>query len=430
MPPDVSADDRAADSAHVSDDGRSDLPAEPHDNHLTLSWLVGHPLVGAAALSSAGAGLVHAAAAGTHSAERVAAVLFAVTAALQVAWAFYYLARPTRTLAVIGFVLNGSFALMWLASRTIGLPFPEALAGVEHVTLQDTIAAMLGLVAAICAVLAAWRPERVRQHQAGSIVVASAISVAVVVFAVGGASATHGHGPAGSDHSAMDMAPTAGGTAGMESMPGMDMGSMPGMDMGAGGQTGGNSTTIGASTDLDFARSTVIRRAQALRMAELASTNSTNSDVAALALFIKTSSPPEVDRMAAELRAADHEVPDLTSVSTGSLAGPFATSLLTEADFAKLENAYGATFDRVFLSLLERHHDGAITAAGLVMGTGTSPMARTTAREVLVSSATQLTTVSGLAEAVHEGGTGTEEPAPGQPVHDDHTIDELDPGHS
>ena len=57
-------------------------------------------------------------------------------------------------------------------------------------------------------------------------------------------------------------------------------------------------------------------------------------------------------------------------------------------------------------------------------------MARTTAREVLVSSATQLTTVSGLAEAVHEGGTGTEEPAPGQPVPDDHTIDELDPGHS
>lgn len=408
MSPDVSADAGAADSTNVSEAGRPESRTEFDESHLSLSWLLGHPLVGAAALSSAGAGLVHAAAAGTHSAERVAALLFAVTGALQVAWAFYYLARPTRAAAVMGLVLNGSFAAMWLASRTIGLPFPEALAGVEHVTVQDTIAAMLGVAAAICAALAAWRPERVRQHQAGSIVVASVISVAVIVFTVGGVSATHGHGTAGADHSAMDMASMPAGTAGTEPMPGMDMGSMPGMDMGTGGQASGSAAESGTSPDLDFARSTVIRRAQVLRMAELTATNSTNSDVAALAFFITSSSPPEVDRMAAELRAANHDVPDLASVSTGSLAGPFAASLLTEADFAKLENAYGSTFDRVFLSLLERHHDGAITAAGLVLGTGTNPMARTTAREVLVSSATQLTTVSGLAEALHDDEPQTE----------------------
>jgi uncharacterized protein (DUF305 family) len=242
----------------------------------------------------------------------------------------------------------------------------------------------------------------VRQHQAGSIVVASVISIAVIVFAIGGVSATHGHGSAAADHSAMDMASTPVGTAGTEPMPGMDMGSMPGMDMGTGGQAGGSSAASGTSADLDFARSTVIRRAQVLRMAELTATNSTNGDVAALALFITTSSPPEVDLMAAELRAANHDVPDLASVSTGSLGGPFAASLLTDADFAKLENAYGATFDRVFLSLLERHHDGAITAAGLVLGTGASPKARITARDVLMSSANQLTTVSALAQATHE----------------------------
>ena len=415
MSPDASPDAGAADATRVSGAGSSDSPAETNESHLSLSWLRGHPLVGAAALSSAGAGLVHAAAAGTHSAERVAAVLFAVTGALQVAWAFSYLARPTRIPAVIGLVLNGSFAVMWLASRTIGLPFPEALSGVEHVTVQDTIAAMLGLAAAICAALAAWRHERVRQHQAGSIVVASAISVAVVVFAVGGASATHVHGAAGSDHSAMEMASTGGGTEAMESMPGMDMGSMPGMSGGSGAQAGREAMTSGTTTDLDFARSTVIRRAQALRIAELGATNSTNDDVAALAFFITSSSPPEVDQMAGELRAASHDVPDLTSVSTGSLAAPFAGSLLTEADFAKLENAYGSTFDRVFLALLERHHDGAITAAGLVLGAGTSPTTRTTAREVLVSSASQLTTVAGLAEAAHD-----DAPAVGDPAADEH----------
>jgi uncharacterized protein (DUF305 family) len=297
---------------------------------------------------------------------------------------------------------------MWMASRTIGLPFPEALAGVEHVSLQDTIAALLGLAAAICAALVAWRPERVRDHRAGSTMFATALSVVVVVFAIGGVSATHGHGEAGSDHSAMDMVPSGGGDAGVESMSGMDMGAMPGMDMGAGIRA-----TSGASTDLDFARSTVIRRAQALRMAELAALNAPNVDVAALAYLIQASSPPEVDRMMGELRAANLEVPDLASVSLGSLPAPFAESLLTEADFAKLENAYGSTFDRVFLSLLERHHDGAITSAALVLGTGTSPTTRATARDVLVSSANQITAISGLADAAHGEEPSVAGPLPG-----------------
>lgn len=415
MSPDAQPNAGAADSTQAPNAARPQVSDDR--DHLTLSWLLSHPLVGAAALSSAGAGLVHAAAAGTHSAERVAALLFAVTGALQVAWSFFYLARPTRTPAIVGVVLNGSFAAMWLASRTIGLPFPEALAGVEHVSVQDTIAASLGLVAAICAALAAWRPERVRQHQAGSVAAVAVTSVAVVAFAVGGVSATHGHGAGEADHAAMDMASTAGDGS-TDPMPGTDMGSMPGMAGAMEAQPGGGSTTPAASTDVDFARSTIIRRAHALRMADLAATNSTNEDVAALAMILKAASPPEVDLMASHLRDANHDVPDLTSLSTESVSAPFAATLLSDADFAKLENAYGSTFDRVFLSLLERHHDGAITSAGLVLGTGTNPLTRATARDVLLSSTSQLAAVSGLADAAH-----TDQPTDGDRTADGHVDD-------
>lgn len=73
----------------------------------------------------------------------------------------------------------------------------------------------------------------------------------------------------------------------------------------------------------------------------------------------------------------------------------------------------------MFLSLLERHHDGAMTSAGLVLGVGTNPTTRSTARDVLLSSATQLATVSGLADAAHRD----------EPTADEATVDEHDDEH-
>ena len=55
-----------------------------------------------------------------------------------------------------------------------------------------------------------------------------------------------------------------------------------------------------------------------------------------------------------------------------------------------------------------------MTSAGLVLGAGTNPTTRSTARDVLMSSATHLTTVSGLADAARR---------------DEPTVDEHDDEH-
>lgn len=421
-------------------DAQQPLPTNDDDateNPLTLSWILRHPLVGAAAVSSAGAGLVHAAASGTHTAERVAGLIFAVTAALQVAWAFYYLAHPGRRAAILGFLLNGTFAAVWLASRTVGLPAPEALAGVEHVTMQDGIAALLGLSAAVCSAVAAWKTDLVEQHRAGSIVAACAISIVVVAASIAGVSASHGHGgmagmdmaastTANSAHAGMNMGPTGttmpagSGQMDMNNMPGMDMDNMPGMDMSgtngdsmAGMDMSATTTTTALplpagsalnTTDVGYAQGVVANRQQQLRMAQLAVANSRNPEVVLLAMGVAADPAPTIARLDESLRSVNQPAPAPSVVRGASAATPamMTNGLLSEAEMVQLENSFGRTFDLLYLELMVRQQKGVIGMSEQALDSGTNPDVRTIARELISSYTAQQRTVAALSKVVRE----------------------------
>jgi hypothetical protein len=151
-----------------------------------------------AALASAGAGLIHAAAAGAHGGDRVMVVLFAVAAVAQVAWAAIALQGPGRGVALAGAALNAALVLAWVATRTVGLPLVDALREPEAAGAQDTASAVLGLVAAGLALIAVvrprWRPVAL-SPRAGA-----ALAVLVVALAVPAMAADHVHGGAAHDH--------------------------------------------------------------------------------------------------------------------------------------------------------------------------------------------------------------------------------------
>ena len=153
-----------------------------------------------AAVASAGAGLIHAAAAGAHTGDRVMVVLFAVAAVAQVAWAAVARERPGRGVALAGVGLNSAMVLAWLATRTIGLPLVDALREPEAAGVQDTVCAGLGLVAVGLALVAVVRPR----WRAGALspLVASALAVLVVALAVPAMAADHAHGGGEHDHEA------------------------------------------------------------------------------------------------------------------------------------------------------------------------------------------------------------------------------------
>lgn len=163
----------------------TDEPANVHRACLSL-----------AAVASAAAGLVHAAAAGTHAGDRTLAVLFAVFAVAQVAWAAIAALHASRAVAAAGLALNGVALGAWVASRTTGLPVIDALRGAEDVGAQDLAAAVLALAAVLGAGAALVVPRRLALPP-----VLAALGVAVLVLpAVPAMAAGHGHG--GDDHEA------------------------------------------------------------------------------------------------------------------------------------------------------------------------------------------------------------------------------------
>lgn len=168
-----------------------DAPAAP----VTARAGSSAPLLVGAAAASLGAGLVHAAAAGTHAGADSLVRLFAACAAAQVAAAGLLLLRPGRLVLAGAAALNLGAAVAWVVSRNWGLPWPAELEAVEEVGTQDAIAAVLGAAAALAAVLALLRP-RLRAPRLGPAHPLSLVAgLAVLALAVPGMAAQHPHGP-------------------------------------------------------------------------------------------------------------------------------------------------------------------------------------------------------------------------------------------
>ncbi len=148
----------------------------------------------AAAVASVGAGLIHAAAAGSHSDNTTLAWLFALCAVAQIGWAGLVVARPLRLVVLAGMAVNAVCVAVWALTRTVGLG--GAFGGVEEVGFQDLLAAVLATVAVVGCGLALVRPSRARRLDVPAIGVACFL---VLVLAVPAMAAGHSH-DAGHSH--------------------------------------------------------------------------------------------------------------------------------------------------------------------------------------------------------------------------------------
>lgn len=121
---------------------------------------VSTPPVWLVAGMSAAAGLVHAAAAGSHNAVAQLALLFAVAALVQVGWAGVVALRPSRSLLVVGAILNGGMVACWALTRIIGIAGIQGLGTKQEIGLPDAMAALFAAGSAIGAGVLAVRGWR------------------------------------------------------------------------------------------------------------------------------------------------------------------------------------------------------------------------------------------------------------------------------
>ena len=102
--------------------------------------------------------------------------------------------------------------------------------------------------------------------------------------------------------------------------------------------------------------------AQALEMTGLVASRSDWADLSQLSLRIEVSQRDEIAQLERWLRDRGEEVPDSDAHGHAATAGDqvLMPGVLNEEEFAELEAASGAEFDRLFLQYMIRHHQGAL----------------------------------------------------------------------
>ena len=112
-----------------------------------------HPAALVAAVASVAAGLIHAAASGSHAELGTLSMLFALTAVAQIGWAGAVLVRPTAPVVVTGVGVNLAALGAWVTARTVGLDAIEGLEGGQAAGFQDSLAAGFALLAVVAGIL-------------------------------------------------------------------------------------------------------------------------------------------------------------------------------------------------------------------------------------------------------------------------------------
>ncbi|QIM22427.1 DUF305 domain-containing protein [Phycicoccus sp. HDW14] len=114
--------------------------------------------------------------------------------------------------------------------------------------------------------------------------------------------------------------------------------------------------------DARFLTDMVTHHAQAIVMVDAVASDLTDRQVASLASRIRDEQRPEIDAMAGYLEQRGAPVPPEATnpnlVDHGSHSMP---GMASEKDLRELAAATGAGADRLFLTLMIRHHEGALT---------------------------------------------------------------------
>ena len=121
--------------------------------------------------------------------------------------------------------------------------------------------------------------------------------------------------------------------------------------------------------DVRFMQRMIAHHTQALRMTDLVPDRTARPDMRLLAERITVSQRDEIARMQRWLRERDEEVP--TTDQHGSHVGTSeaAAGMLTPDEMTRLAAAKGTEFEREFLRLMIKHHEGALAMVAALFST-------------------------------------------------------------
>ncbi len=155
-----------------------------------------------AAMTSIGAGAIHAAAAGVHAEHPQLARLFILIAVAQVGAAVVAMSRPNRWVAFLVVAVNAVAVGGWLTTRITGISWIDGLEVREAAQFADSASALLAATAVGCSIAASMIGKRHSSTQRLSFP-ALAVAALTVPAMLSGGTHVHSHTPAAAAGSAI-----------------------------------------------------------------------------------------------------------------------------------------------------------------------------------------------------------------------------------
>ena len=151
------------------------------------------------------------------------------------------------------------------------------------------------------------------------------------------------------------------------------------------------------TADITFAQAMIPHHQQAVEMAGLAATRSTNTKVKDLASRIQGAQDPEIRQMQTWLgqwgAALASSVPGMNH---GSMPGGSMPGMMPDTDMQKLQQTSGGEFDKTFLQMMVQHHQGAVDMAKTELAQGANTDAKALAQRITDGQTAEITEMQQL----------------------------------
>lgn len=187
-----------------------------------------------------------------------------------------------------------------------------------------------------------------------------------------------------------------GGMSGMG--PSASMGhSMPGMDHGDSPSTTASGTPASGphnDADVTFATGMIPHHQQAIEMADMALNKASNSKLLAMATNIKAAQGPENTQMSGWLVGWGQPVP--TGSMSMDMPGMDHGGMMSGAEMAQLGAAAGGAFDRLWVQLMIKHHQGAVQMAQTELSAGQNADAKALAQSIVTTQSAEIAELTAL----------------------------------
>lgn len=160
------------------------------------------------------------------------------------------------------------------------------------------------------------------------------------------------------------------------------------------GSTGTPAAGRHNAADVAFAAGMVPHHQQAVVMADMARRHGGTDEFVRLAAKVKAAQQPEITQMSGWLVGWGEKVPDAMNH-----AGHSSTGMMSQKDLDDLDAMIGSGFEGMWLTMMARHHEGALAMARDEVAHGQNAEATRLARSIITSQTAEIATMKKMADS-------------------------------